>query len=163
MFADLVCNSVTTRGNQSAGATRETRGSQTYSSITVIARHSMMAGCDGGSLGMPDSGFGYRDASRAPGRNERTPRSSNRPPAVKVSSTRLPRCLWCNLTIPVLRQPSHILDTLDLPSQHLLDRLDQAVCDPACELVEWHELVALGVGARGDALLFEGVTRPDIA
>ena len=112
---------------------------------------------------MPVSGFGYRDASRAPGRNERTPRSSNRPPAVKVSSTRLPCYLWCNLTIPVLRQPGHVLDTLDLPSQHLLDRLDQAVCDPACELVEWHELVALGVGARGDALLFEGVARPDIA
>ena len=29
-----------------------------YSSMMVIARHSMIAGCEGGSLGMPDTGSG---------------------------------------------------------------------------------------------------------
>ena len=47
-----------------------------YSSITVIARHSTIAGCDGGTLGSPDTG----SMASTFGLSVRTPWSIRRPP-----------------------------------------------------------------------------------
>lgn len=50
------------------------------------------------------------------------------------------------LTIAILRQSRHIFQPIELPSEDLLQRLKQAVCDPPCELVERDQVVPGGFG-----------------
>lgn len=67
------------------------------------------------------------------------------------------------LTVPVLGQTRHVLDTLDLPPKDLFDRLDETVRDPPGKFVEGHELVTLLVRSSGGAFLLERVAGPDVA
>lgn len=80
---EAVCDAIPVR-RQRHKKTRRGRGG-TYSSMTVMARHSTTAGCEGGRHGMPMPPLllvppGKYCASRTFGRSVSTPKSTNRPP-----------------------------------------------------------------------------------
>ncbi len=45
-------------------------------------------------------------------------------------------------TVPIFREPSHVLKAIKAPSQYFLDRFYEAVRRPARELVERHQLIS---------------------
>ena len=106
---------------------------KTYNPIIVIARHSMIAGCEGGTRGSPE----FESTGSKLGLRARTPRSSRRPPKVGFNGQgSLLARRNATLTIPILGQPSHILQPLELPFQDPLDGFHEAVRRPSGEFME---------------------------
>lgn len=61
-------------------------------------------------------------------------------------------------TIPILREPSHIFNSLHLPPENLLYGLHQTIGDPSSKFVEWYEIIAFRYSSS-----LERLARPYVA